>query len=101
MQEQEFELPKEPKMFLFLGKPKVGKSHCMRSLLYAYFKCKYFRFGIAFVPTKFNNEWNCLPDKYVRDDYSDDNLDKWVKHLRKMREEKGKEGMPRNFIVLD
>ena len=92
-------LPRDPNILLFIGKPKSGKSHAIKSIMYNYAKMKHFKFGYVFVSTKYNHEYDYLPDKWVGDKYSDKNLEKYIKYLENMMSQVG--SMPPNFLILD
>lgn len=95
-----FDLPVDkPKIFLFVGKPASGKSFAMKSILYDYLKTGFFKFGYAFVATKFNHDYDFLPDKLVNENYSDQNLQKYINHLKKHLETH--RTIPPNFLILD
>jgi hypothetical protein len=98
---QGWALPKKPAIMMFIGKPGSGKSHCIKSLLYSFQKNKFFGFGMAFVATKFNHDYEYLPDELVSDQYTDKNLEKYINLIKKTILEKGKDAVPNNFIILD
>lgn len=96
-----------PNVFLLCGKPKKGKTHLLKYLLYHFFgvldeqrpKDKCFQFGVVFVGTKFNHEYTFLPDKYVFEGYDETKMSQYLDGLKKKVE--AKEHVPPNFIVLD
>ena len=93
-------LPRKPQIMCFVGKPESGKSHLIKSMLYDYAKHKYFKFGITFVRTKFNHDYDYLPDKYV---YEDFDIAKLKKHITKLRDwrKKNNKKVPPNFVIFD
>lgn len=96
------ELQKKPAIYLFIGKPASGKSHCLKSMIYDFQKGQnpYFKFILAFVRTKFNHDYDWLPDDYVLDKYSDDKLLGHIERLRAYRQKTNKQ-VPPNAIILD
>jgi hypothetical protein len=93
-------LPRKPSIFLFIGKPASGKSHLIKSMFFDFQKAKHFKFILAFVRTKFNNDYSYLPDEYVIDEYSDDKVLNHVEKLREYRKKSGKQ-CPPNAIIFD
>ena len=79
-----------------IGRPKKGKSNSTK-----YFILKnalergIYEFGIVFTKTKFDNEYNYLPDEYVYQGYEPEILQQYLDGLEQM------EKIPKNFIVLD
>ena len=96
------ELKKKPAIYLFSGKPCSGKSHCLKSIIHDFQKGSdpYFKFIICFVRTKFNHDYDYLPDEYVDDKYSDEKLLTHIEKLRTYRKKTNKP-VPPNAIILD
>ena len=89
----------EPQVIVCVGKPKSGKS-----VITSYFVKKYslegiFKFGIVFTRTKFNNDYNYVPKKYIFTEYKPEILKKYMNGLEKMKKKKGK--IPPNFVIFD
>ena len=93
-------LPRKPQIMCFIGKPESGKSHLIKSMLYDYAKHKYFKFGVTFVRTKFNHDYDYLPDRYVSEDFDIDKLKKHINKLRDWRKKNNKK-VPPNFVIFD
>jgi len=91
--------PLKPQIFVFVGKCGSGKSVCVKSIMYNYAKKQYFRFGIAYVKTKFNHSYEFIPDKYVLDKYTEKQFANYLSKLRGLKEKKG--AIPPNFVIFD
>lgn len=93
-------LKKKPQVFIMVGKPESGKSHLVKSMIYDYQKAGYFKFIIAYVRTKFNHDYDYLPDQYVYESFDEDRL---MKHIDKMREwrKKNNKPLPPNLVIFD
>ena len=103
---QRFILPSDPSIIVLAGKPKSGKSYAIRSIMYSCAKQGHFKFGICLTATKFNGDYDYLPDKHVWQGYDEARLEKYIDHLRqKTKEIKDKQGskaqLPPNFVILD
>ena len=90
----------KPQVCVFVGRPKMGKSNAVK-----YFIMKNsinhsnFDFGIVFTRTKFNHDYDYIPQQYVYTQYNPSVLRKYMTGLEKMAN-KG-EPVPPNFIILD
>jgi len=98
-------LPLEPQIYMFVGKPKSGKSTCIRKIMHAYKKVDYFKFGVVFCPTV-NDDYNWMGDrKRVIHDFSTERLLKYFKGMwekqEKLKEEGKSSKLPPNFVILD
>jgi len=93
-------LKTKPQVFVMVGKPESGKSHLVKSIIYDYQKAGYFKFIIAFVRTKFNHDYEYLPDQYVYESFDEEKL---RKHIEKMREwrKKNDQPLPPNLVIFD
>ena len=60
---------------------------------------KFFQFGLVFTNTKFSDEYNYLPDKYIVQGYDEDILRKYIEKLRKYK--KQHKSLPPNFIIFE
>lgn len=94
-----------PSCILLCGKPRAGKSSCIKFLLCKHsldrFKgCAKFEFGLVFTRTKFNTFYSqFLPEEYVIEGYDEDIL---MKYLQGLEDEISKGNkVPPNYIVLD
>lgn len=87
-----------PQICVFLGKPKSGKSFALRhQILKQTVDNKVFKYGIVFTRTKFNGDYEYLPDDYVYEDYDADILQRYLDGLKQLDE---KELQP-SFIIFD
>ena len=97
-----FELPtKRASLILLLGKQGSGKTHFLKSLLRDGFKSGHFKFGRVYVRTKFNKDFDFLPEKAVHQDFSLDKIQTYCNKLAKWREENDGKMVPANVLVLD
>ena len=74
-----------PQICVFLGKPKQGKSYACSWLIKR--ECldkKTFKYGLVFTKTKFNGEFDYLPDEYVYEDYRPEILQQYLDGLKQM-----------------
>lgn len=95
---------KYPSCILLCGKPRSGKSACIKFLLLKHsldnFKgAANFEFGLVFTRTKFNGDYNFLPDSYVIEGYDEEVLMKYLQGLE--NEIANGKKIPPNFIVFD
>ena len=97
-----FELPtKRASLILLLGKQGSGKTHFLKSLLRDGFKAGHFKFGRVYVRTKFNKDFDFMPEKSVHQDFSLDKIQTYCNKLAKWREENEGKMVPANVLVLD
>ena len=88
----------EPQICVFLGKPRSGKSWALRwNILKETVDNKNFRYGIVFCRTKFNKDYEYIPDEYVYENYDPMILQQYLDGLKKLDE---KELQP-SFIIFD
>ena len=74
-----------PQICVFLGKPKQGKSWALRwNILKQTVDNKIFKYGIVFTRTKFNGDYNFLPDEYVYEDYDPMVLQQYLNGLKQL-----------------
>lgn len=92
---------KRGKMILMIGKQASGKSYLTKSIIYQCSKSKIFKFGIVFTGSKINGDYDFLDDDIVREDYSEENLEKYINKLRKWCQDHPGEKLPRSFLILD
>ncbi|MDR3550793.1 MAG: hypothetical protein P4L31_05225, partial [Candidatus Babeliales bacterium] len=102
-----FHLPKKPAIFCLIGTQKSGKSHMTKYIIYSYCNLGYFTGGgLVFSPTKFNGDYNFMPDKAVIDHYDENILQRHIGNLRRLTAE-GKKihgekwKLKPNFVILD
>ncbi|ETO03166.1 hypothetical protein RFI_34243 [Reticulomyxa filosa] len=60
----------------------------------------YFHFGMVFTGTKYDNEYDYLPDDKVVEGWNEQVFQKYVKFLEEKKKEFG-DNFPPNFIILD
>jgi hypothetical protein len=89
----------KPLIICSTGKCGVGKSYLIKQLIYNYSKLNYFKFGLAFVSTKFNGGYDYLPDQYVIENYNEQYLKNYIEKLKDYKKKKGI--IPASFIILD
>jgi hypothetical protein len=97
---QEVMLKRKPQIYVLVGRPESGKSHCVKSMLYDYQKAGYFKFIVAFVRTKFNHDYDYLPDEYVHESFDEKKLKTHIEKLREWRKKNDKP-LPPNFVIFD
>ena len=96
----DIDLSGKAKCLLFVGACGKGKSNAMRYvLLKNLVQRKFFKFGLVFTNTKYSDEYNFLPDKYVIEGYNEDILRKYIDKLGKYKKKHGK--VPPNFVVFE
>lgn len=87
-----------PQVCVFLGKPKQGKSWALRwAILRETVDKKNFKHGLVFTRTKFNGQYDYLPDDYVYEDYSAEILQQYLDGLKKMEQK----DIEPSFILFD
>ena len=102
-----FRLPTKPAIFTMTGQPKSGKSYMMKYIMFLYCQMGYFSGGgLVFTPTKFNGDYNFLPDRAVIPRYSGEHLEAHIENLRRLTEtgraENGADwSLKPNFVILD
>ena len=87
-----------PQICVFLGKPKKGKSWALRwAVLKNTVDNKIFKYGIVFTRTKFNGDYEWLPDEYVYDGYDPMILQQYLDGLKKLNPDE----IEPSFIIFD
>lgn len=86
-------------MFVLVGKSGRGKSYFIRYLLTERVVNDGWEFGLVFCKTKFNGDYDFLPDDKVFQGYNEEILEKYVENLQAIKKKKGK--VPPNFIIFD
>ena len=87
-----------PQISVFLGKPKKGKSWALRwAVLKNTIDNKIFKYGIVFTRTKFNGDYNWIPDDYVYEDYDPMVLQQYLDGLKQLDPEE----LEPSFIIFD
>lgn len=83
---------------VFLGKPKQGKSWALNwALLKNTVDNKIFKYGIVFTRTKFNGNYDFLPEEYVYEDYDPMILQQYLDGLKQLSPEE----IQPSFIIFD
>jgi len=93
----------KPGIYLFVGKPKSGKTHLARKIVFDLFKCGYFKFGLVFSETShYNGDWGFFPDNRVVQ-YSNNAFKNYIAHLQKKQSElkKQDEKLPPSCLIVD
>ena len=91
---------KNPQVIVSIAKPRMGKSNAVRYwLLKNFIDKKIFKFCIVFTRTKFNNEYDFVPDKHIYTEYDPDILKKYMNGLEKLKKKTGK--CPPNAVIID
>ena len=97
--EESNELPIDwdtPQIIVSVGKPKRGKSNSTKYfILKNALEREIYKFGVCFTKTKFNNDYDYLPEKYVYQGWQPDKLQQYLDGLEKQKERE------RNFVILD
>ena len=90
----------KPRIIVCVGKPRSGKSNAVRYfLLKNILNKRKFKFGIVFTRTKFNDDYNYIPDKYIYTEYKPELLKKYMDGLEKLKKKSG--NIPPNFVIMD
>ena len=96
----DFELPS---VICAIGKPRRGKSYLTKHLIY-YFSTEYkdkdkrFEFIRVFTRSKYNNDYDFIPDAYVSN-YDPDVFQNYIQSLEDIIVDEG--NIPSNCIVFD
>lgn len=97
-----FNLPKEAVWMTFCGRQRSGKSYAIRHIIQETMKSDDpYEFGIVFVKTKFNGDYNYIDDKYVRDDFTVQALHRHIKNMEDWTKTHNNQMQGKNFIILD
>jgi hypothetical protein len=113
-------LVNEPQFFLYVGRPKSGKSYAARYHIHRMLKSGYFSFGIVWCGSPDRDiDYSFMPGGFLYKDYNEADFTTYVQYLENIRtsisddhgewkyldpEEKSKkqnEIMPKNFMVFD
>ena len=87
-----------PQVCVFLGKPKQGKSWALRhTILKNTIDNKVFKYGLVFTRTKFNGQYDYLPDDYVYENYDPEILQRYLDGLKELE----KDQLEPSFIIFD
>jgi hypothetical protein len=95
-------LSPKPKIYVYSGRPAVGKSFLMRGMVYTGVKKGIWKFGVVYSPSgKYNDDWRHVMPKDAIRDYNEKNLQSHIQSLRDWREENDGEPVDHNLIILD
>ena len=87
-----------PQVCVLLGKPKQGKSWALRwMILKNTVDQKNFKQGIVFTRTKFNGQYDYLPEEYVYEDYNPQILQQYLDGLKELDPEE----IEPSFVIFD
>ena len=87
---------KNPQVVVCVGKPKRGKSYAVKHMLLKNTVDKnIFKFGIVFTKTKFNKDFDYLPDQYVFENYDPNVLQQYLDTV------KNQDQIQPSFIIFD
>lgn len=90
----------QPQVVVTIAKPRSGKTNSIKYwLLKNFLDEKIFKFCIVFTRTKFDNEYDYIPEKYIYTEYDPDVLKKYMDGLEKIHKENGE--VPANAVVID
>ena len=96
----------KPQVSLFVASPRKGKSNAIKyTLLHNTLSDQVpdeekFKFGIVITGSKFNNDYDYIPDDHVYEwDEHDEVLENYLTALQQMKEDTG--SIPPNFCVYD
>lgn len=94
------EIMKFPGVFIFVGKPKQGKTFSMTHILRKEITGRRFKFGLVMSGTAgLNKDFSFLPKDVIRE-FNESDLEKYIAGLKQKRKKLGDQ-MPENFLVLD
>ena len=87
-----------PQVCVFLGKPKQGKSWALRhTILKNTIDNKILKHGIVFARTKFNGQYDYLPEEYVYEDYNPEILQQYLNGLKELDQK----DIEPSFVIFD
>jgi Poxvirus A32 protein len=96
--------PDKPSIYLLVGKPRSGKSHTIKHLLYKYFKKGYFKFGLVVSPTSFTGSYDYLPEKCLWKKFDEEKFKQYLQSIDQVqtlaKNGKGKPVDP-SFLIFD
>lgn len=87
-------------MYVLVGKGTKGKSYFIKWLIYNGVEKMNWKYGLVFVRTKFNGDYDYLPDDKVIGGYNEEILKKYVSNIEKMIS-KDPSKVNESFLVLD
>jgi hypothetical protein len=90
----EFDIPRN---IIIVGKKNSGKTNLVKHLIVSH--RDHFNFGLVFTNTKFDDDYNYIPEKYIIQGFREDVFRHYRKELEKMKKKTGV--IPPNFIIFD
>ena len=98
--DNDIDLSGKAKCILCIGACGKGKSVAIKYILLKnLIDRKFFQFGLVFTNTKFSNEYDFLPEKYVIEGYNQEILEKYLDKLKKYKKKHGE--VPPNFVLFE
>lgn len=94
-----FDNDKRPFFMVACGKSMKGKSHFIKFLITDRFKQGKLKFALVFTTTKFNKDYDFLPEKSIMEGYDEEILEQYVNNLKQVREKEGK--VEPNVIIFE
>ena len=91
---------KKPQVVVCVGRPRMGKSNAVKYfLLKNMLNNDIFKFGIVFTRTKFNNDYDYIPEQYIYTQYTPELLKQYMNGLEELKKNTGK--IPSNFVIFE
>lgn len=87
-------------VYLIVGRPGSGKTHCLKSIMYDFAKMGHFKFGIVYTQNKMNSDLDFVPEKSIHDDLTEEKLQEYISKMMKYREKTKKE-LPPSFMIFE
>ena len=77
---------KKPQVVVCVGRPRMGKSNAVKYfLLKNMLNNDIFKFGIVFTRTKFNNDYDYIPEQYIYTEYTPELLKQYMNGLEELK----------------
>ncbi len=94
-------LGNNPYVAVFIGKPRSGKTFCMRGIVYnSTLVDKHWKFGRCYSTSgQYNEDWKDYLPKHAIKPWDPDEFQNYIESLRLYREKHG--NIPPNFIIFD
>jgi hypothetical protein len=89
-----------PQVIVSIGKPRSGKTNSTKYFILKNTVDKHiFKFGIVFTSTKFNEDYDYIPQQHIHTDYTETFLKDYMNKLEKVK--KKHKDIPDNFVIFD